>query len=100
MEMANTDAFQGAVREVIQTIQGGNNNDDDDGGGGERDFDSVLVQNESPQQAGLIALGQLLPCWKGGVCHVRQLIPTLTWEQPGALQTNGLSCSKFILDSS
>lgn len=24
----------------------------------------------------------------------------LTWEQPGALQTNGLSCSKFILDSS
>ena len=26
--------------------------------------------------------------------------PTLTWEQPGALQTNGLSCSKFILDSS
>lgn len=55
--------ISGAVREVIQTIQDGNNNDDkDDDGGGEGDFDSILVENESPQQAGIIALGQLLPC--------------------------------------
>ena len=60
-----------------------------------------LGEEEKPT-AGMTAKWELPHC--GKVLHPLQARvedpPTLTWEQPGALQTNGLSCSKFILDSS
>ena len=82
--------------------------DGDDADDSERDFEDVLVKKNKQPAAGMTAKGELPPCRKAGappagLSRAPTRPPnthTLTWEQPGALQTNGLSCSKFILDSS
>lgn len=70
------------------------------GGDGDGGFDDILVKKASPQQAWLASESCFSVRRQVVSGKTDQRILTLTCEQPGALQTNGLSCSKFILDSS